>query len=284
MFMSNGSSNALEATPLPVKVRYQFYAYSCSERISLRKTRRKFPEATFEQFNERCVLWNRGEDQLIFVFRFGTVVFFNVPPYFQEEFLNRLEFNPVVNKDEDEEDEEDDLIKEILTVTVEPSVLKVEFNSITIPDLKPATVQIVAEMLARSNSLEVVEWEVDEMMKQAEGMAVQLKEQRLTSKKFKELLRVLGESLSTRYRLVNQLAVLDDPEKTWEEEQLYTLYTKLYENLDLEDRLDRIEKLLDLASESCNLMVDLYQARRSHTLEMIIIILIVFEIVMAFFG
>jgi uncharacterized Rmd1/YagE family protein len=78
--------------------------------------------------------------------------------------------------------------------------------------------------------------------------------------------------------------LLNDPEKTWEKEDLYRLYLALWELFDIDERIEAIEKKLALSTEVSELLLDIANARRSEFLEWIIIALIAVEIVKSFLG
>ena len=97
-----------------------------------------------------------------------------------------------------------------------------------------------------------------------------------------KLLEFVARGLNAKHRIVNQLAILSEPETTWEKEDLYLIYRKLFANLDIKERIDKIEKMLNLSAEVSAMLLESLNTRRAELLELIIIILIAIEIVRAF--
>jgi uncharacterized Rmd1/YagE family protein len=225
-----------------------------------------------------CLLCERFEDEKIFVFRFGSVVFLNVPPAEHEYYLLKLGIagtapTPSYNN----------LTEDHFSVLIEPGVTKVSFNSATMPDADLNRIQLVAMVLAQSSALELVEREVDEFLAQSETMTGLFKSDGGGGSR-RKLLQFLGKGLSTRHRIVNQLALLKEPDKTWEKEDLYLLYKALFANFEIDDRIEKCDRMLQLSSQVTELLLEIVNARRAELLEVTIIVLICVEIIKSFFG
>lgn len=260
--------------------RYRLQAYSTSVKFNIKLKR---IEETLgkdgERYSQHCVIYHIGEAKKVFIFSFGTVVFFNVPADEHESILSKLGHqNPPRIRDIDS----DDFTEDNLLLDIRQNVTKVNFNAVTMPDLDITRLQLVAQVLAQSSALEWIEWEVDEFLMESERMTGFLKKQGFVKRTRAKLLKFLGEGLSAKHKIVNQLALFNDPEKTWEKEELYHLYLGLIDNFDIKERSEAIEKKLNLCSEVTELLLELLHARRSEILELTIIALILFEIVSAF--
>lgn len=272
-------SDSAQVSVLSFRARYTLHAYSSSEHISLRQANELFLNENKERFDQDCLILHRNNAEKVFVFRFGTVVFFNVTPDNHHGYLTTLGLNPKTKAKEADELAEDDF-----TLTIEPGVTEVGFNAVKIPEFDMGKLQMVAHVLAQSSSLEVIEWEVEEFLAESETMTKSLKRGALGSKSRDRLLRFIGEGLSARHRIVNQLSLLNEPERTWENQELYQLYRDLFKTFDMKDRIEKLEKTLSLCTEVSKLLLEVANARRAEVMEIVIIFLIAIEVVKSLFG
>lgn len=271
-----------EQLPTPVPAReYRLHAYSGPAQLTYETIRAAFPQSLerLERFNRDCVLLRRYEHEVVFIFRFGTVVFFNVPISEHEYYLSKLGISNSSRQRNTGSLTEDDFV-----LRVEGSVSKVSFNAVTLPDLDVARLQIVAQVLAQSSSLELIEHEVEQFLAESEKMSELLRRRTMSFNKRDKLLQFIGEGLNARHRIVTQLSLLNEPDKAWEREELYTLFKDLFENFDVEDRIEKIDRMFQLSAQVSELLLEMVNQRRAEILELIIIALIGVEIVKSFLG
>ena len=100
----------------------------------------------------------------------------------------------------------------------------------------------------------------------------------------KEMLVYTGKSLSLRRELLAHVSVLDPPEVIWESKSLDQLYYGLRNNFEISQRMRVVEHKLELLKETAQLVVSINESRRSHFLELIIILLIAIEIALYLIG
>lgn len=179
---------------------------------------------------------------------------------------------------------EDELAEDDFTLHVDKSPQKVGFNSVVLNDLNISKLQLIAQVLAQSNALELIEWQVDELLEESDEWTFALKRRGSVQRGRQQLIQFIGEGLRTRHWIIKQLSVMSEPEKTWDTEELYTLYIDLYKTFDIRERSQRIEKALELCSEVSGLLLQISDTRRAELMELIIILLIVIEVVKSFLG
>lgn len=275
--MSKIAQQDLIQLATPHKFRLQAYSTPVKFNIKLKHYEELLGKEA-ERYSQQCLIYHMGEVRKVFIFSFGTLVFFNVPPEEHDGVLLKL---GIVNPPRVRDVDSDDFAEDNLLLDIRQGLTKVNFNAVTMPDLDLTRLQLVAQVLAQSSALEWIEWEVDEFLAESETLTGFLKKQGWVKNPRKKLLKFLGEGLSTKHKIVNQLALFSDPDKTWEKEELYHLYLGLMDNFDIKERIETIEKKLQLCSEVTELLLDLLHAKRSEILELIIILLIAFEIVSA---
>jgi uncharacterized Rmd1/YagE family protein len=277
--------NVVTLAPTPIAAeRYVLHSYSTSARIDLKAARERLQELNPERFSTECLILRVSDQKTVYLFSFGAVVFMNLDQEEQRHFLFQLQLTARPHQPKGNAIPEEDFAEDDFVLTIEPNTSQVGFNGVSLPEWDAAKVQMIAQLLGQSSALEIIEWEVEEFLGESERLARDLKRQSWNRRRRSQLMQLLGDGLSTRHRIVNQLALLNDPEKTWEKEDLYRLYLALWELFDIDERIEAIEKKLALSTEVSELLLDIANARRSEFLEWIIIALIAVEIVKSFLG
>lgn len=267
--------------PIAATARYRLQAYSSPFNINLEQCKQFFLPGKLERYSRDCTIFHRYDEEKIFIFSFGAAVFFNVPAAEHEYYLSKLGIAPPQNAAEPRSSEEE-ITEDDFILNIEAGPVKVGFNSVSISDLDLIKLQLIAQVLAQSSALELIEREVDLFLAESEKMSSFLNKRGFVKSGKQKLLQFLGESLTARHRVVNQLSLLKDPEKTWEKEDLYRLYKDLFANFDIEERIEKIERMFQLSSQVTELLLEIVNARRAEVLELIIIALIGLEILKGF--
>jgi uncharacterized Rmd1/YagE family protein len=99
-----------------------------------------------------------------------------------------------------------------------------------------------------------------------------------------KLKKYIGRTLNLKNRISANLYIFDSPEETWENENLNVLDIGLKKTFDLQARFRTIQEGLGIVKENMELFKDLLQNRNSVTLEWVIIILILVEVINIMIG
>lgn len=94
-----------------------------------------------------------------------------------------------------------------------------------------------------------------------------------------ELKKYIGRTLNLKNKISGNLYIFDSPEETWEDENLNKLDLGLKKTFDLQARFRTIQEGLEIVKENLELFKDLLQYRKSVTLEWVVIILILIEVI-----
>jgi uncharacterized Rmd1/YagE family protein len=259
---------------------YALNAYSAPVHINLRETLDLLPGEPKERYDQDCLIVHRSEIAKIFIFRFGTVVFFDIPPEEHPHYLTALGITPKTKTDKIPSD---DVAEENFSLTIGPGPMEVSFNSVKFSEFDLSKVQIVAHVLAQSSALEIIEWDAEDFLTESDKMSRYLMGGRFASRSRHRLLQFIGEGLSARHRIVNQVLLLNEPEKTWEKENLSHLYHDLFKTFDMKDRLERLDKMLNLSADVSGLLLEIVHTQRAEIMELIIIALISMELLQSIF-
>ena len=90
-----------------------------------------------------------------------------------------------------------------------------------------------------------------------------------------------GEALLVQHRVSGQVAVAEKPDVLWERPDLERLYARLEDEYELKERAEALNRKLAVISETAQALTDVIDTERSLRLEIIIVVLILLEIVIA---
>lgn len=210
------------------------------------------------------------------MFRYGAVVFFNVPGSSQATFLRQLE-GTVAQPYKTPETEQ-------LTIRIDAEGREgIEGSIVILADASIQKLQLVADVLSKSLVLAAYESTLAQMFDRIEPFAADLESHRSPSKAVRELLNHLGGALLTEHRMVGRAELGDKPELIWEHPQLERLFVRLAEEFEIRDRDDALNRKLELITRTSQIAIDLINHRRSLRLEWYVVILIVFEILLSLY-
>ncbi len=217
-----------------------------------------------------------GQSGCAMVFRYAAVVFFHVDPPAEKVFLDEL--RPLIQRPAASLMAEE--IELALSVNGREGM---EGNTLFVPDFTLPTLQVVAEVLARSVVLERFEGRVGSTFETLQPMAANLGSGRMTRRDYGKLLKRLGEVLLDQQEMVGRVAVTDKPDVLWDRPDLERLYARINDEFEIDDRFEAVEAKLNLIGRTIQTAIDLVQSRRSLRVEWYIVILIVFEIVLTLY-
>jgi uncharacterized Rmd1/YagE family protein len=142
---------------------------------------------------------------------------------------------------------------------------------------------VIADALAKSVVLARDEREVSSVIEVVEPLARQLAEEGRTPGGRRAILKHIGNALLVQHRVSGRVAVAEKPDAVWDRPDLERLYARLQDEYELKDRAEALSRKLRVIWETAEVLTDIIDTRRSLRLELIIVILILFEIVMTLY-
>lgn len=210
------------------------------------------------------------------LFRYGVVVFFDVPQAAQDDFLAHV--RPLVTKPVARPETEQ------MSVCVNPQAREgVDGTAVSIAERSVERLQLIAVALSKSVVLADYEARVTEDFDLIEPIAEQLQQRGYRGQRTRSLLRHLGSALLSQQRMVGRVEVRDKPELLWERPELEQLYLRLEDEFEIRDRYRILERKLELISTTAQTVLDIVQDRRMLRVEWYIVILILFEILLTLY-
>ena len=216
-----------------------------------------------------------GKDGIVTLFRYGVAVLMCLTPSEEEEVLRSLSTRltrPIHPREE-----------EIAQIVIAP-----DRDDQVLPggpiSLKTATTEhlvLVADALSKSVVLARDEREVAAVFEVVEPFARQLAEQGRPTGGRRAILKHIGNALLVRQRVSGRVAVTDKPDVVWDRPDLERLYARLEDEYELKERTEALTRKLSVIAETAEVLTDIMDTARSLRLEVIIVILIAVEIVIA---
>jgi uncharacterized Rmd1/YagE family protein len=214
-----------------------------------------------------------GANGLAVVFRYGVVVFLGLTADQEAEFIERLlprTFGRITPR------EEEWARIEVAKEGGEPIPAG---GPILVREMSVERLLVVSDALAKSVVLGRDEREVANVFDTMEPIARELATSGQTSRSRTDLLKLLGNSLLVQHHVSGRVAVSEKPDVLWDRPDIERLYARLEDEYELSERVEILNRKLEVISDTATTLADIIDAKRSLRLELIVIFLIAFEIV-----
>ena len=217
-----------------------------------------------------------GEHGCAVLFNYGAVVVFGLCPVTEVKFLNDLKTFTLEPFSQAE-------TEEALIRLDANSFGKVENGIILLPEFDVPSLQIVADILAKSVVLAHYEAGAAAVFDRIEPFAASL--QRLTWGRHegRELLKQIGNTLLIQHKMMGRVEIVDKPDLLWDAPELDRLYLRLEDEYEIRERHLALERKLDLVSRTAQTALDLQQQNTGLRLEWYVVILIVAEVLLSLY-
>jgi required for meiotic nuclear division protein 1 len=251
---------------------HTFHVLAFVENFSLKELAAKYPEA------KRALhqLWfPAAAGGSVYLFASGTIVFQDVGQAGREGEVLRLRAAlPKLSGSQ--------------VVTDEFSVQEVEGARPDIKDgvlvldaLTPERADVVAFTFAQSAAMEYYERIVDQMFTETDRLSERLEKSGTMPVFTRKLHKFIGAAIGTRSEVLSVLHLFDKPDAAWDDPGAEKIYEELRAEFDLVDRHTSLELKLRSVQDALELVTDIARDKRLVTLEVSIVLLIVFEIVLS---
>jgi uncharacterized Rmd1/YagE family protein len=267
----------MEARAIAPQQPYRIKAVHVSEKLRLKDLRERFSRPPVEFSNYEMVI-KYGEDSFAFVYNYGSVVFFNVPEDMQEKELSKIQ---EYRAPSDLARTTDIFLLEVRDVREEPSSNKVYYDRLVVSSLSYEKIKIVCMLVAESTALEYYEILIQNLLEKTNTFSKKLERQGRILESSEDLIKFIGMCLNTKQEIISNLYIVDSPDETWENHELDKVFQELKTMLEIDIRYRALEYKIKIIQESVEIIVDLSKTKRETMLELIIILLIAFEVVLS---
>ncbi len=256
---------------------YSIRAYHIAERLRLKELRDRLHYTPREFSNYEMVVQLPGDEAYLLFYKFGAVVFCNVPERDIEFELTRLsEFRSAVDANRTQDN--------FLIEVTNEGQNKAMFDRLQVNNLTYDCIKIGSVLLAQSTALEYYEILIENLLEKVSRFSRSLEREGKYFEKSEDLLKFIGLCLTTRQDIISNLYIVDSPDEVWENNELERQFTDLKTIFDIDVRYRALEHKIEIIQESIEIIVDLTISRRNALLELAIIGLIAIEIVISIFS
>lgn len=209
-----------------------------------------------------------------FVFRYGVIVLFGVPPEQERAFLDRLTA---------------DVIDPVPVPEIETAAIRLRpgeeeqvdaHGNVVLRELTPERLLLTATVLARSVVLGRDEANIANVFDRIEPLVGALQRRGRVGHSIRRVMQQIGDVLAAQHHMVGRAQISEKPDVLWDHPELDRLYGRLEAEYELGDRARVIEHKLEVIGDAADVLLNVIQDRRSVRLELVIIILIGLEIIL----
>lgn len=243
-----------------------------SRKITVRSMQR---DLKFKVISRDPLLIELTPQKFVVLFRYGLAVFWNLTQAEINKFLKKVK--PYSREEFEEPFTED------LKVTTRQKKDSVDSDGIELKTLNNEKIVLISEAIARSVALDYFEYASDEILQEFEEVTVALSQTGKTKLSSKSLLKKVGFAMQIQNLTVGQMAMLDKPDITWEDEELNKLYQSITTEYEIEERYQIVYQKLEMIFRDIEFIMNYIENRRTFYAEVIIVVLIVIEIVIFIF-
>ncbi len=218
-----------------------------------------------------------GPNGLAVVFRYGVAVLIGLTADEEAQFLeglNNRTFGRIIPR------EEEWAKIQVAGESEEPIPVG---GPILVREMSLERLLVVADALAKSVVLGRDERAVTNVFDTIEPLANELATFGKTSRDRTDLMKLMGSALLVQHRLSGRVAVGEKPDILWDRPDLERLYARLKDEYELSERAETMNRKLAVIADTATTLADIIDTKRSLRLEIIVVLLIAFEIVITFY-
>jgi uncharacterized Rmd1/YagE family protein len=257
---------------------YRLSATHVAERLKLKDLREKVTHPIRDFTNYEMAV-EFGESSYAFVYNYGSVVFYNVPEAIQVKYLAMIR----ETKEGARIGDSTDVFLVEHRESLGEKANQVFHDRVAVGKISYQKIKIICMLVAESAALDYYDVLIENLLERATVYTKRLEQQGRFVAGQEDLLKFVGMCLSTKQEIISNLYIVDSPEEIWESPELDKIFHDLKSMLEIDVRYRAVEYKSKIIQESIEVITDLLKTKREVMLEVIIILLIAFEVVYPFF-
>ncbi len=206
----------------------------------------------------------------VVIFRYGALVLVGLTSVEESETLARYAQGPVIEEERIE-----------LSIRPDQDDGVVGNGTLQIKALTPAHVLVMADILAKSIALARYEREIASVFDTIEPAASKLAVSGRIPSARKALLRLIGSALLAQHRVSGRIAFAEKPDILWEHPELERFYARLEDEYEIIERGTLLNGKVGVIASAAQTFTDMMDTARTMRLEVLIVVLILAELVIA---
>ena len=219
-----------------------------------------------------------GDNGYVVLFRYGVVVLIGLSPVQEDEVVRAISAR-IIGRFSRPEDES-------ATIEIAPDRDEqiAPGGPITLRELSPPALLVIADVLAKNVVLSRDEREVSKVIEVTEPFAAGLARSGRSRSNRREVLRTIGQALLVRHRISGRVEVHEKPDVLWDHPQFERLHARLADEYELKERDVALARKLSVIDQTARALTDIIDTERSVRLEATIVALIIIEVLVAFYD
>jgi uncharacterized Rmd1/YagE family protein len=216
-----------------------------------------------------------GAEGYVTLFRYGVAVIMGLTTQEEEQALRSLRsrlIRPIVPSEEE---------AVLIEIVPEKDDQILPGGPIILKTMTPDHLIVIADALSKSVVLARDEREVAAVFELTEPFARQLAEQGRVAAGRRTILKHIGNALLVQHRVSGRAAVAEKPDVVWDRPDLDRLYARLEDEYELKERAEALAHKLAVIADAAEVFTDIIDTRRSLRLEIVVVILIAVELLIA---
>ncbi|MDD2494016.1 MAG: RMD1 family protein [Tissierellia bacterium] len=216
-----------------------------------------------------------SENEKIFVFSFGSIVFINSTPEHIEKFMVYMK---KIESDIDIENYKrfnDDYALHI----AEGAEIDLTDDYVQIPEIELFYPELISIVIAKSVALERIELQLGKILDDLESKIDNLEKGNLKIGN-KELAKITSRIVRHEYNTIAYIMILDKPDVTWVNSDAGYFYEQMSEFFELNDRYEIIKQKTEILKSIIDGFASISHSIRGLFVEWVIVILIVIEVIL----
>mmetsp|Transcript_23912 Transcript_23912/g.36866 ORF Transcript_23912/g.36866 Transcript_23912/m.36866 type:complete len:249 (+) Transcript_23912:671-1417(+) len=221
-----------------------------------------------------------GVDRYVTIFRYGSVVFFNVSWKEQREIIAEIK---KYSKDSISIGFEQ---REKYEIAIKPGMTEAEIESddvikgdyARVAQLNMNNVAVISTIMSQTVALDSYNVTVEELLAALEQINENVKKTgRIANDEKEALFKVVAQSNSIFNDMLTKVRVKERSDTAWNYAQCDRVYEGMKEEFEVDERFSHVVFKLNLIQQNAKFFLDVLHNQKSNALEWIIIVLIGFE-------
>lgn len=226
--------------------------------------------------NADSYFFDQATPRFVSLYRYGSIVFFNVSPKDAGQILESVKnhsVDPVARGFERKE-----AYEVAISPTLDPNGSTVNGDFATVRELDINNVAVISTIMAQTVAFDSYNDTVDEMLANFASINGKVKKTgNFTQMERETLFKIVAQNNSLFIDMLAKLGIKDRSDTAWNLSQYESIYDGMRSEFEIESRFENLEFKLNLIQQNAKFFLEILHNSKSQTLEWVIIILITFE-------
>ncbi len=215
------------------------------------------------------------DNKCVYVYYYGSLVFINMEHHETMDVVNYLK-----NIDDNLKNNFPDQYIDEYKLEVDAQYEYMLYNDLmTSNEFMPYYLDILSSVLAKSTSLRKIENDTDKLLDSIEDVINYLDTGKFNMSD-EQIAKTSAKVLRFKYHTISNLMLLDKPKSAWDNEDIENFFMQVTELFDFKDRYQKITRKSEVLQDITDVFASLTHEKRGTKLEIMVIILILFELIL----